>query len=195
MSEPAIQRTVLIAEDDADQVEMMAEGFAAAGFKVISCNDGLAALNLFQSQRPDVVVVDIKLPIFNGLTLMESLPPPKPVLIAVSGYSDVESDAVYERSAHVFIRKPFAVADIVAAAKRHLPPNQHPQSHLLKTLSKSEYKVLSYIVDGYETEQISALMEISVETVYKHRKAIRRKCKGLSFVEISLMFKSISATA
>ena len=76
-----------------------------------------AALEIVQSWRPDVVVTDIMMPDMNGLdfiTHMRSeMPPPLPLIVAMSGFPDVEREARY-RGAEVFQPKPVDPDDLVS---------------------------------------------------------------------------------
>jgi CheY-like chemotaxis protein len=58
---------VLIVEDHADTREMYAWVMRAAGWQVDTVNDGLEALIMAVSTEPDVIVMDVNLPVMDGL--------------------------------------------------------------------------------------------------------------------------------
>ncbi|MEG0752526.1 MAG: response regulator, partial [Angelakisella sp.] len=65
----------------------------ALGFTIVgSVPTGRAALNLIETQPVDVVLTDIKMPVMDGLTLMEHLRklPTPPVYYVLSSYSDFD---------------------------------------------------------------------------------------------------------
>lgn len=66
-------RSVLIAEDDPGILEICGGTFKRAGFKTIVCSDGEAALEKIRSRQPDVVLLDIRMPKVDGLTLVRRL--------------------------------------------------------------------------------------------------------------------------
>jgi DNA-binding response OmpR family regulator len=65
--------TVLIVDDDSDLRQMLRTAFAFAGFRVIEANDGLAALQAIDRNPPDVVLLDLGLPIISGATVCQEI--------------------------------------------------------------------------------------------------------------------------
>jgi CheY-like chemotaxis protein/anti-sigma regulatory factor (Ser/Thr protein kinase) len=84
-SEP---RRVLVVEDNGDAREMLTALVELGGHMVQAAEDGLCALELAQSWKPDVALVDIGLPGIDGYELARRLRarPDRPRLIAITGY-------------------------------------------------------------------------------------------------------------
>ena len=61
---------VLVAEDDVILREILIGKLSAAGYGALGAEDGEAALKLIQEQKPDLVLLDILIPIKNGLEVM-----------------------------------------------------------------------------------------------------------------------------
>lgn len=83
------QQTVLIVEDDFLQCEEIAEVLADQGVRVVTAQNGFAAMHAMRRNRPSVVVLDINLPGLDGLEvakLMQGLDV-VPKLILISGHS------------------------------------------------------------------------------------------------------------
>ena len=59
-------KKILIVEDTPDNLEMMRVLFTAEGYDVCSATDGAEAVTLAESYRPDLIVMDIQLPVFDG---------------------------------------------------------------------------------------------------------------------------------
>jgi two-component system cell cycle response regulator DivK len=59
-------KKILIVEDTPDNLEMMRVLFTSEGFDVCSATDGAAAVTLAESYQPDLIVMDIQLPVFDG---------------------------------------------------------------------------------------------------------------------------------
>ena len=65
--------TVLIVEDSLTQREMMKDLINRMGLNVILASDGVEALEVLQSQHPDVVILDIVMPRMNGYEVCRRL--------------------------------------------------------------------------------------------------------------------------
>jgi len=108
---------VLIAEDDAiirlDLREMLEE----EGFEVIEAGDGAVAVALARSERPDLILLDVKMPVMDGLAAARQLSEERiaPIVI-LTAYS--QRDLV-EQAAHAgamaYLIKPFQKHDLLPA--------------------------------------------------------------------------------
>ena len=87
--------TVLLVEDHVDSRVMYAE-FLRLDFHVVEAADGMAALEVMQHTRPDVVVTDLALPRMDGYQLMQRIRDQERLrdvpVIALSGYSGSEHE-------------------------------------------------------------------------------------------------------
>ena len=73
MSEERERRLILVADDDAEVREMMAEVLAGAGFRVLTAADGEEAVELSRKHRPALVVLDVLMPRMDGYTTLTRL--------------------------------------------------------------------------------------------------------------------------
>jgi two-component system, response regulator PdtaR len=112
------QRRVLIAEDEAlirlDLKEMLEEeGYLVVG----EAGDGQQAIDLARETRPDVVILDVKMPVLDGLSAAERIVAeqiaPVVMLTAFSQRELVERAA--EAGAMAYVVKPFGKADLIPA--------------------------------------------------------------------------------
>lgn len=65
--------TVLIVEDDTNQRALYEEELADEGYAILSAPDGREALRICDSQRPDLIVLDINMPGLDGLETLNQL--------------------------------------------------------------------------------------------------------------------------
>ena len=104
---------VLIADDNVDLARSLAEVLRARSAEVDVATDGLAARALAEGHRPDVALLDLKLPGRSGLDLigdLQDLPRPPGRIIAMTGYDSAERIAAAERiGAETVLRKPFSM--------------------------------------------------------------------------------------
>ena len=118
----AIRCKVLLVEDDENTCSLYASALRLDGFYVRTALDGLAALRVLESFHPDVVILDLKLPIASGfevLSELRSMQFTKPV-IAVSGHEQGLEQARSNPEFFAALRKPFDPNDLIGVTRRAL---------------------------------------------------------------------------
>jgi DNA-binding response OmpR family regulator len=123
-SDPGV---IVVADDDADILDLVAITLERAGHVVHRARDGQEALDLIREQRPEVAVLDVAMPILDGFELTRMLredPETRDVRIVLltARVQDGDVDAGLAAGAHDYIRKPFSpqeLQDRVAALLRH----------------------------------------------------------------------------
>ena len=66
-------KTVLIADDNAASRELLQSALEPLGFRVIEAADGEEALTLIESDSPDLILLDIQMPLLNGFAVLEAV--------------------------------------------------------------------------------------------------------------------------
>ena len=72
-SSAAPSPTILLADDHEDSRIIYAMALEAAGFRVLQAQDGSECVAFAREHRPDVVVLDIEMPVMNGLAALKAL--------------------------------------------------------------------------------------------------------------------------
>ena len=125
MTEPAAvpARRVLVAEDESlirlDLAEMLAE----EGYQVVGeAGDGATAVRLAEELRPDLVVMDVKMPVLDGISAAERIVSQRiaPVLILTAFSQRELVERAREAGAMAYLVKPFAKTDLVPAIEMAL---------------------------------------------------------------------------
>ena len=125
MTEPAAipARRVLVAEDESlirlDLTEMLAE----EGYQVVGeAGDGAMAVRLAEELRPDLVVMDVKMPVLDGISAAERIVSQRiaPVLILTAFSQRELVERAREAGAMAYLVKPFAKTDLVPAIEMAL---------------------------------------------------------------------------
>ncbi|MDG4796637.1 response regulator [Micromonospora sp. WMMD1082] len=116
----AARRRVLIAEDEAlirlDLAEMLAE----EGYEVVGeAGDGEAAVRLAEELKPDLVILDIKMPIMDGLAAAERIAGSRiaPVIILTAFSQRDLVERARAAGAMAYLVKPFQKSDLVPAVE------------------------------------------------------------------------------
>jgi len=73
MASAAPEARLLVVDDDADIVELLAASLRFSGFEVTTARNGHEALAVAASTRPDLIVLDVMMPGLDGLTVVRRL--------------------------------------------------------------------------------------------------------------------------
>ncbi|MEY4425474.1 MAG: hypothetical protein RJB56_1101 [Actinomycetota bacterium] len=117
MADAAAQRRVIVAEDESlirmDIVETLRE----FGFDVVAeAGDGEQAVALCEQHKPDLLVMDIKMPNMDGITAAEKIAPMKIPVVLLTAFSQKELvDRASEAGAMAYVVKPFTPNDLMPA--------------------------------------------------------------------------------
>ena len=120
MSAPSTRGNVLLIEDDYTQRELLVTGLEQAGWTVRSAGDGLSGMAMLDVFRPDVIVLDMRMPAAGGVMVLDALTDrgvTAPV-IAVSGYDYAIDYAREHARVLAMIRKPFTPDELIGAVER-----------------------------------------------------------------------------
>ena len=123
-----MSRTILVVDDEPRIVELARDYLEHAGFRVITANDGRAALDVARHHRPDLIVLDLGLPGLDGLDVTRELRRDGPLPIVMVTARDDELDKVLglELGADDYLTKPFSPRELVARVKAVLRRTDRP---------------------------------------------------------------------
>ena len=110
MSDSAETLHVLIVDDEQDIREGSERILIRMGFNVSKAVNGEEALELFQKTRPDIVLLDLKMPGMDGMEVLEKIRTidDNTIVIVITGYATVETAIqAMKQGAYDFIPKPF----------------------------------------------------------------------------------------
>ncbi len=121
MSKPVI----LIVDDEPDVVTLWRRALLMEGFEVLSAFDGISALDIVETERPDLILLDIMMPMMGGFEtcrLLKTNPQTKdiPVLCVTSAQSPDLRRNVENAGAEGLLIKPFTTKELVAQINRFL---------------------------------------------------------------------------
>ena len=69
----AERRKILVADDEASIREILSIQLARMGYEVLSAGDGIEALELYEAEKPDLVILDVMMPRLNGLEACQKI--------------------------------------------------------------------------------------------------------------------------
>jgi DNA-binding response OmpR family regulator len=112
-------KTILIVEDEASIAEVVSLYLKRAGFTVITAPDGRQAMNLFERQQPDFVILDLMLPEVDGLSLTRWLRDRSnvPIIMLTARREEIDRITGLEMGADDYVVKPFSPQELVSRVR------------------------------------------------------------------------------
>lgn len=110
------RRVVLVVDDDLSYRDALSVGLEHEGFTVHLAADGKAALHGFARIKPDVVVLDLRLPDLSGSEVLKEIRQTSDTPVVILSASNEELDVVvcFELGADDYVAKPFRLRELVA---------------------------------------------------------------------------------
>jgi len=112
-------RRILIVDDDEAVLASLSDYFTRLGYDVVRAPTGKQGLAGFESQEPEVTILDLRLPDIDGLQVLEAMRRKKALVILLTGYGDIPT-AVHamQLGAENFLTKPVDMPHLVATVER-----------------------------------------------------------------------------
>lgn len=114
--------TVLIVDDEEAFCEALSIALEKEGFDTVVARDGIEALDAFDAEQPDIVLLDIMLPKLSGIDVCRKLRQGSSVPIIMVSARDDEVDTVVglEVGADDYVSKPYKLRELVARIRANL---------------------------------------------------------------------------
>lgn len=201
-------KNILLVDDHRLVRQAVKRALGDSGFNVIGeADDGQAGVDMVNELSPDIVVLDITMPIMDGLTALKIIKKAKPetkvIMLTMHGESSVVNQAI-SSGASAFITKDAPMAQVVdlvtrvangeimsseiaqvlldssqfSSANDTIGPNKTPTDADVDLLTKRELEILQLIADGRATNEIAEDLFISVKTVKNHLASIYDKLEA-----------------
>ena len=119
---PAVRKKILLVDDEAAIVQSLRYTLEKNGYAVLTAGDGRSAVTLAAAEAPDLVLLDIMLPVLDGIEACKQIRKVSAVPIIMLTAKDQEFDKVLalELGADDYVTKPFSLGEIMARIKARL---------------------------------------------------------------------------
>jgi len=116
-------KKILIVEDHLPTVEMMTEMFKMEEFEVASASDGLEGLKKAESEKPDLIVLDVMMPYMDGIEVCKKLKESSktskiPVIIVSVKAAEADINTGKGSGANDYVVKPFDPQKLMEAVHK-----------------------------------------------------------------------------
>ena len=116
------KKTILVVDDEKMIINLLKHNLEKEGYNVLEAYDGLEAIDVAASKKPDLILLDIMLPKLDGLSVCKRIKNMMNVPILMVSAKDEELDKIVglELGADDYITKPFSVRELLARIKANL---------------------------------------------------------------------------
>lgn len=168
--------TVLVVEDEESFVEALTLGLGREGFAVEVARDGAEALRRFDEVTPDLVLLDVMLPLLSGIDVCRELRTRSNVPIIMVSAKGEEIDAVVglEVGADDYVIKPYRLRELVARMRAVLRRREDPVPGSATTDAR------------VGLEEVHAVGDVTVD-VGRHEVTVRGERVALPLKEFELL--------
>lgn len=143
-------RTVMIVEDNVEISDMMRTYLLKAGHRVIQAYDGEQAVVMFKAMNPDLVILDVMLPILDGYSVCTAIRSisPTPVIVVSAKVGEEDKIKMLELGADDYLTKPFSFKEMVVRVNAQLrryfefskPKDEHERIHGNLVISPTHFE-------------------------------------------------------
>ncbi|UCH33646.1 MAG: response regulator [Armatimonadota bacterium] len=119
----APRKRVLVVDDDDELARELQSIIERHGFAVRRAENGAVALDMIQRERPDIILLDVVMPVMDGFQLLAALheiPEARdiPVIVLSVGREETTVSAARHAGAAVYLPKPFSPHELIAVLRR-----------------------------------------------------------------------------
>src|SRR5438874_12320051 len=110
---------ILVCEDDPTHRELIRASLARGDYRIFEIEDGRHLVEAAKSTRPDLLILDLRMPDSNGVDVLSELRADRattdvPVLVLSGAVRKTDRDAAFDAGADEFLAKPFSPRELAA---------------------------------------------------------------------------------
>lgn len=200
-AEPQAGPRVAIIDDESGVRQTLVRGLERHGFACRPFRSGPDFLDSLEFELPDCIVLDMRMPEMDGLTVLAELPSETQAIpvIMLTSHGDVSLAVRAMKSGAVdFVEKPVSIKEFAAKIREHVVHSAELRDQvqvieqakaLVSLLTAREKEIATKIVDGNSNKEIARDLDISPRTVEVHRANIFKKLDVRNAVEFALIFE------
>ena len=120
-------KTILVVDDEPQIAEIVTDYLKRDGFDVIVAGDGMRAIDAFRSRRPDLVILDLRLPRMDGIDVARAIrrESDAPIIMLTARVEEEDRLEGLDVGADDYVTKPFSPRELVARVRAVLRRTSH----------------------------------------------------------------------
>ena len=146
---------ILIAEDEISLATILKESLETRDFEVILCPNGEIALSKFNSEQPDLLVLDIMMPKKDGLTVAKEVRSHNkhiPIIFLTSKSQTKDVIEGFEHGGNDYLKKPFSIEELIVRISALLNRSEIKQSNSNLTIGAYTFNYTKQKISFNTTE-------------------------------------------
>lgn len=163
-----MKEKILIVEDEKDIVKMIDYNLKKEGFRTVSASDGEDAIDLAKREHPDLILLDLMLPVIDGLEVCKTLKKEAktasiPIIMLTAKAQESDKIVGLELGADDYVTKPFSVRELTSRIKAVLRRTKEKEK-LPEVLRIGDLEIdfskISVVIKGKPVELTSKEFEL-----------------------------------
>ena len=157
-------KKILIIEDEKSISDIIKFNLTKEGFVADTAFDGQEGLDKALSQNPDLVLLDIMLPIMDGFAVCRKIREKSnvPILMLTAKEEEVDKVLGLELGADDYITKPFGMRELIARIKANIRRNEAAASAKSEPANVQEFGNLAIDMNRYEVRKDDKPLELTL---------------------------------
>lgn len=160
--------TVLVIDDEESMRDSCSQVLSRDGYHVEEAEDGIIGLEKIKDLKPDLVLVDLKMPGINGIEVLAQIKEIDPTIVAIviTGYANLESAInAFKQGAYDFLPKPFTPEELRIIIKRGLERRQLIQKSLALEQEKEHMRKFFITMVSHQLRSPLAAAQQNLEVI------------------------------
>lgn len=156
---------ILVVDDEASIVTMLAYNLKKEGYDVVTAEDGEVALEKFESEKPDLLLLDIMMPKMDGYEVCRKIREKSnvPIIMLTARADEVDKVVGLEMGADDYVTKPFGNRELIARVKANLRRSDIvPVTNNEKDGNNQVYGDLNIDFDRYEVTKRGEVINLTL---------------------------------
>ena len=156
---------ILVVDDEASIVTMLAYNLKKEGYDVVTAEDGEVALEKFESEKPDLLLLDIMMPKMDGYEVCRKIREKSnvPIIMLTARADEVDKVVGLEMDADDYVTKPFGNRELIARVKANLRRSDiAPVTNNEKDGNNQVYGDLNIDFDRYEVTKRGEVINLTL---------------------------------
>ena len=180
------QKKLLLVDDDPNLILLVKDYLEFRGYKVITAENGRAALAVLEETLPDMIICDVMMPEMDGYTVVQQIRDDSrfswiPILFLSAKGQSQDRVKGLKTGADVYMVKPFEPEELVAQVESSLRQANRIVQRQINTedgstlkvpfdveLTPTEQRVVQYVARGMANREIADQLNVSQRTIESH---------------------------